>query len=298
MKILQKVRSIFKKHSKKKIGSKILFYTWCLLYSVMVFFPFVVLILTSFTSAKQIYSSLNFTWFPKPVSFEAYTIIFTQDPIAIDGIPSILRGFINTLWMSLLTVIVGLLVSSLAAYVYSKFNFKGKETLFTIQIATMMIPAATLTIPKFVFYESIGWTNTVLPIIIPGMFGGASAIFFFRAFFSGISNDYLEAAKVDGLSDFSAFFRIIIPLSVPAFVAQFIFSFVANYNSFMAPLLYLQYDDRMMTLQLAVNTLQGIFTDANQICAIALLALLPLIILYLFSQRLFIEGISAGGIKE
>lgn len=277
---------------------KIPFYLWCLFYTACVFLPFIVLVITSLTTSEQIYSSLEFQWIPNPVSFEAYIKLFTDDPLAIDGISSIFRGFFNTLWMALLTVIVSLFISSLAAYAYEKIPFKGKETVFMFEVATMVIPTGTMTIPTYVFYESIGWTGTVLPMIIPGLFGGASAIFYFRSFMSGISNDLLEAGRVDGLSDFKAYFKIILPLSTPAIAAQFLFSFVGSYNSFMGPLLYLQYDDRRLTLQLVVNILQGIFSKANQICAIALLAMLPIIILYLFTQRFFIDGISSGGVKE
>lgn len=281
--------------------SKLFFYIYCVFLALLVIVPFYIVFVTSITSLQElmqtgVYESFN--WWPKYPTLQAYIDVLTNDPNAVNGISTLLIGFFNTLWMALLTVGSSLFFASLAAYAYAKVDFKGKEIIFMIQLATMMIPSATMTIPSIYFYEALGWVGTRLPVLIPHMFGTASAIFFFRSYFLGISNEYIEAAQIDGLGRFGCFIKIVLPLSVPAIIAQFIFMFVSRYNSYTDALLYLDYDPAVYTLQYAVDQLTGINSEDNQKCAVALVALIPLIVLYLCSQKLFIEGIQVGGGKE
>ncbi len=289
-----------RRKNKKVVALRAVIFAVLLLYTIFLFAPFYVTIITSLTSVEELNSSVSFIWWPKEgITFDSYKTLFTEDPFMyITTIPSLILGFINTMWMTLLTVFVSLFVSGLAAYSYSKLRFKGREKLFMLQVATMMIPTAAMTMPSFLFYDYLGWTGTVLPIIIPGLFGGASTIFFLRMYFDQMSNDTIEAAKLDGLGVFSIYVKIMIPLSIPAFVAQFIFSFVGGYNNYMGPLLYLYDDPNMWTLQLALSELTGVFSSNADKCAAAVIALVPLLIFYACLQKLFIEGISVGAGKE
>lgn len=282
----------------KTTPGRVIAFIILLLYAMFLMIPFAVIIITSFTTYEQIFSSLSFTWWPRPFSLKAYIQLFTEDPLAYNtGISSLLIGFLNTMWMTLLTVTTSLFVSGLTAYAYSKFKFKGKDVLFSLQLATLMIPGACLTLPSYIFYDTIGWSNSVLPIIIPGLFGSAIAIFFLRSYFNNISNDLIDAAKIDGLGHYRIYTKVIIPIAMPAFVAQFIFMFVGSYNNYLGPLLYLYHDETQYTLQLALSELHTIFGDPNQLAAGAVIALIPLVIFYIAFQRFFIEGISVGSIK-
>ena len=295
------METVKKERKINTVGSKVGFYVFCGFLTLCVIIPFYVVFVTSITSWQEIAQSgleKGFIWWPSKIDFSSYKKIFETDYNAINGIPTLLRAFFNTIWMTLFTVGFNLFFSSLAAYAYTKVQFKGKEAIFMIQLATMMIPGATMTIPSVVFYNMLGWVGTRLPVLIPGMFGGASAIFFFRSYFQGISNEYFEAAKIDGLGEFECFLRIMIPLSVPAYVAQFIFMFVNHYNSYTSSLIYLSYDPSVYTLQYVVDYLTSSYEETNAKCAIALTALVPLIVIYLFAQKLFIEGVQAGGGKE
>ncbi len=281
--------------------SKLVFYIYCIILALLVLIPFYVIFVTAITSLQELnQTGINeaFRWWPKYPTLQAFKDVLTNDPNAVNGVSTLLIGFFNTIWMALLVVGCSLFFSSLAAYAYAKLNFKGKEVIFMIQLATMMIPSATMTIPSIYFYEALGWVGTRLPVLIPNMFGSASAIFFFRSYFQGIGNEYVEAAQIDGLSRFGCYLQIILPLSIPALVAQFIFMFVSQYNSYTGALLYLDYNPAVFTLQYAVDCLTGIMPEDNQKCAITFVALIPLIILYLCSQKLFIEGVQAGGGKE
>ncbi len=280
-------------------ASKTIVFLICLIYAFILLFPFYVIFVTSITPLVEYGSSSTFVWFPENASFSSFYDILFRDPMILTtGMSSIVLGFINTIWSSVLPCVVGLFVSGLAAFAYSKLQFKGKEKLFVLEITTMMIPTATMTIPSYVFYNAIGWGQGFLPLVIPGLFGSAGCIFFLRSYMASIPTETVEAAKIDGLGPFGIYCRVIAPLTKPAYIAQFIFGFVASYNNYTGPLLYLYGDPKKYTLQLALGNIQNMFSNPNQQCAAALIAILPLLIVYITFQRFFIEGIAVGGGKE
>ena len=143
-----------------------------------------------------------------------------------------IRGFLNTLAYVLPPTLCGLFASALAAFAFAKLNFKGKNLLFGLLLITMLIPGTIMLTPTYVIYDLIGWTDSPLPLIIPGMFGAAACVFFMRQFISGIPDSVVEAAKIDGVGYFGIFIKIIIPLSVPALIAQGLLGFIGGYNDY------------------------------------------------------------------
>lgn len=287
---------------KKLNKAHILIFVLLLLYTVFLFLPFYVVIITSFVSDIELLSSMSFIWWPKEgLSIEAYCRLFAEDVYMASGVlsmPSLLVGFLNSLWTTLFNVLCALFFGGLAAYSYSKVKFAGKNKLFMAQLATMMIPTACMTIPSYVFYDAIGWTYTFLPLIIPGMFGSATMIFFLRSYFDQVSDEYVEAAKIDGLGNFGIYVNVMMPIGIPAFVAQFIFAFVSGYNNYTGPLMYLYGGDpATYTLQIMLSDLRDFYSSEAVQCATAIAALLPLVVVYAFTQKLFIEGIAVGGVK-
>lgn len=288
---------------KLRIGAKIGAYAGLLLYTVFLVFPFLVIIITSFTTDYQLMTSVDFVWLPDPVSLEGYKIIFENDPNAINGIPSLFIGFINTLWQTLLPVVGGLGISGLAAYAYAKYEFPGKSKLFSANILLMTVPVTAGTV-GYLFFDAIGWTSggaSVLPLIIPKLFGGMSTIFFLYPYVKAVPSAIVDAAKIDGMGFFAIFVRIVFPLSLPVFLAQFLFGFVSGYNNYANALIYLVSEKNLWTLQLAlqqlVSYIQGSGGYNNAACAAALMSMLPLIVLYCFVQKFFIEGVTAGSVK-
>ena len=287
------------KNKRKHRVSKTVIFVVCVFYAILLLAPFYVIFVTSITPLVEYGSSSTFVWFPKNVSFGAYYDILFGDPMILTtGMSSIVTGFVNTLWTSVIPCVCGLFTSGLAAFAYAKLKFKGKEKLFMLEITTMMIPTATMTIPSYVYYNAIGWGQGFLPLIIPGLFGSAGSIFFLRSYMTSIPTETVEAAKIDGLGPMGIYCKVIIPLAIPAYIAQFIFGFVAGYNNYTGPLLYLYSNPRWYTLQLALGNMQNMFGNPNQQCAAALIAILPLLIVYTVFQRFFIEGIAVGGGKE
>lgn len=287
------------RHKCSRLISHLIVFLVCLIYAALLILPFYVIAVTSVVPMVEYGSSSSFIWFPEAPTLQAYTDILFKDPMILTtGSSSIVTGFINTLWMALVTNVVGLFISGLAAFAYAKLDFKYKETLFMLLLVTMMVPTATLTIPSYVYFNALGWGQGFRALVIPALFGGATTIFFLRSYMASIPTETIEAAKIDGLGPFGIYCRIMVPLCIPAFIAQFIFGFVGTYNNYQGPLLYLYSNPKWYTLQLSLSNMQAMFANANQQCAAALIALVPLLVVYVVFQRFFIEGIAVGGGKE
>ncbi|MBQ8803908.1 MAG: carbohydrate ABC transporter permease [Tyzzerella sp.] len=291
--------------SKKKLSIGQLFiYIILILYTVFLFFPIATVFITSFVPTEELATSKEFIWGSANANIEAYKAIFLNDSYrTIVGMPGLVLGFINTMWLTLVPLCVGLMTAGFAAFAFSKMDFPGKEKLFKFSVIIRMIPLGAFGVISYVFYSNIGWTgdNGYLPLLIPGMFGGIGTMFFLRLFFDGIPDSLIEAAKLDGAGFFETFFKVMFPLAKPAFISQFIFGFVGGYNSYLGPMLYLQNQPKFVTLQLYLSQIRSLFPNAgseNIYSAAAILGMLPLIVIYCFMQKYFIEGITVGGVKE
>ena len=289
---------------KKLTVGKILLYTVLILYTVFLFFPIMTILLTSFVPTDELATSKDFVWWSDNFTLDAYKTIFTYDSyIDLTGMPGLVLGFMNTMWLTLIPLLIGLVMAGFSAYAFSKMDFPFKERLFKISVIIRSVPLGAFGVISYVFYSVIGWTGEAgyLPLLIPGMFGSIGTMFFLRLFFDGIPNSLIEAATLDGAGFFQCFFKIMFPLAKPAFIAQFIFAFVAGYNSYLGPLLYLQNQPNFVTLQLYLSEIRSLFPAAGSesiYCAAAILGMLPLIFIYCLVQKYFIEGVSAGSVKE
>lgn len=291
----------------KKIVPKVIMYAILALYTFMIIFPYLIVLSSSFVSDHETTIREGFVLFPQSWAagdlFESYILIFTRDPFAIGGVSSLLRGFFNSLWQSLIPVVIGLIISGLSAYFLTIVKFPGSRIVYTITIGTMMIPLGAFGMMGYLFYQSIGWVGTPLPIIIPGMFGGASMVFFLSMFYIGLSKEIFEAAKLDGCSTMGIFFKICMPIAKPAFIAQFILGFCGAFNNYSGALLYLNGQKELWPLQLALQKIVAYMSRSgggytNVQCGAAVISIIPMLILYLCTQKYFLEGIAVGGGKE
>lgn len=294
------------KQKKKLTISRVLLYIVLIAYSIWILAPFLVILVTSFTTNAEYSEATSYIWFPKKFSLEGYRRLFTDDPFSVDGVPSLMVGIINTMWITLVPLCSGLLQSLLVAYCYWAHNFPGKNKLFMITVTLMFVPTGAFGFVSYMFYQNLGWTEgpkAFLPMVLPGMFASAGTVFFLRPYLDGISKEIVEAARMDGMGFWSIFVKIVIPLAKPALIAQFIFGFVGGYNNYTGALMYLaEQEESMWTLQISLQKLiaylsQG-STDYNFKCATAVMAMLPLVVVYIICQKFFIEGISFGGGKE
>jgi multiple sugar transport system permease protein len=204
----------------------------------------------------------------------------------------------NTLFVTSLSVSGVMISSAMVAFGFARLRFPQRDNLFIIVIATMMIPAQVTMIPTYILFAKMGWTNSWLPLIVPAWFGGgAYNIFLLRQFFMGIPHDLDEAAKIDGCSTFGIFWRIMLPLSLPALVTVGVFAIVWNWNDFINPLIYIQ-DSTKFTLALGLNQFRSLAGDkTNLMMAAATVVLLPILILFFVGQKYFIQGIATTGLK-
>ena len=290
---------------KKKFSlGKVLVVLVLSLYAVLLFFPIVTVVITSFTPTEELASTIDFIWWPKNFTLDAYKAIFEYDFYSdLTGMPGLVLGFFITMWLTLIPWVIGLVVSGFSAYAFSKMDFPFKEQLFKFSVIIRSIPLGAFSVISYVFYSAIGWTGDkgFLPLLIPGMLGSLGTVFFLRLFFDGIPTALIEAATLDGAGFFYCFTKIMFPLAKPAFIAQFIFGFVAGYNSYLAPQLYLQDQPQFVTLQLYLSQIRELFPglgSENIHMAAAILGMLPLVIIYCCLQKYFIEGIAEGGVKE
>ena len=281
--------------NKVNIAKKVVMYFILILFLLWILVPFYIVIITSFKKWEEA-NSPNFTWWPtQGFSVDGYKMVF-QKPIA-NAYTAIITGFLNTLWIIIPPTLLGLFTSALAAYAFAKLQFRGKNVLFGILLATMMVPGMVTMVPAFTIYDMIGWRGTPLPLMIPGMFGAAACVFYLRQFFSGIPTETLEAAKLDGLGYVGIFFWIMVPLSKPALIAQGVLGFVGGYNDYFGPLLYLT-QPPLQTLQIALTTFVSLYNAQwHAIMAGTVVALLPTVIIYIVAQKYFIEGIASSGLK-
>jgi len=296
--------SVKERKHKKFPTSKVIIYAVLSLYSLFLVMPILTILVSSFIPGKELAAAEGYVWGTAHPTFDGYINLFTEDPyMKSNGIPSLLLGFINTLWMTLVPLVVGLLVSGLSAYAFSKLRFPGREKLFEVMVIISMVPLGAFGVISYIFYSTLGWVNELgwMPLVIPGMFGSIGTVFFLRMYFDGIPTGLLEAARIDGANTMTVFFRILWPLAIPAFISQFIFGFVGGYNNYMSALLYINNNPDFITLQLFLSRVTSNFRGdeyKNVWCASSIVGMLPLIIIYCFTQKYFLEGITAGGVKE
>ncbi len=205
----------------------------------------------------------------------------------------------NTLIVAVLGVIGMTLSSAVVAYGLSRVRWRGSALIFGTILVTMMIPFPVIMVPMYLVFRELGWIGTLKPLWVPAWFGGAFSIFLLRQFFMGIPKDLDEAARIDGMSHWSIFWRVIVPLSKPALAVVALFHFIAVWNDFLAPMLFLTKTEQF-TLALGLQMYQSKagLTPWNLLMAASTLVVLPVIILFVLAQRSLVRGIAAEGLKE
>ncbi len=280
------------------VGGKIVKYCILSLAALTILIPFYVIVITAFKASHAVATHIPFIWLPKfdELSFRAFGNLFTTYTIST-GKSMVLTGIINTFIIVIPNTVVGMISSSVSAYAFAKLKFKGKNLMFALLLFTMMLPGIVMLIPSYILFDALYLTDTYFPLMAPAMFGSASCVFFLRQFFSGIPDEVIDAAKLDGLSYPGIYWKIMLPLSLPAVFAQAILGFVAGYNDYLAPLIYLTSPEKY-TLQIALQFFSGsTLKDLPTVMAGAVLALLPTTLIYVFAQKYFVEGIAITGLK-
>lgn len=208
------------------------------------------------------------------------------------------RYFGNTVLLCVLNVLGTVLSSALAAYGFSRIEWRGRDRVFGVLLATMMIPFPVVMVPLYALFRALGWVGTLQPLWVGAFFANAFNVFLLRQFFRTIPRELSEAARIDGCNEFRIFWQIILPLCRPALVVVGLFTFLGTWNDFLGPLIYLT-DQRDFTLALALQSFQqqSRLTDWHYLMAASTLVILPIVVLFLAAQRTFVEGIALTGSK-
>lgn len=272
---------------KVKLTRKLFLYGILILFSIIFLIPLFWMISTSLKPESQV-MSVPVQWLPKPPQWRNYLDAVQSFPF--------FRYFSNTLLLTALNVVGTIFSASLAAYGFSKLNWKGRDQLFYITIATMFIPSQVLIIPTYLLFTQLGWVNTYLPLFVPAFCGGgAFNIFLLRQFFVSIPDELLEAARIDGASEFRIYSQIILPLSKPVLFTVSIFTTLFTWNDFFGPLLYLQ-DPSKWTLAVGLRSFQQQYTTTwSLLMAASTLSAIPLIIMYFLFQKRITSGFALSG---
>lgn len=255
--------------------------------SAIFMMPLYLITVISLMSYRQ--ASLRALW-PKPFIWHNYVEVFQAVPF--------LHWTLNTLFVSLLTMIGTVISSVPPAYVLSRLQWRGRNTFFIIILATMMLPGQVTMIPVYVIFSKLHWIPGFLPLIVPAFFSSAFSIFLLRQFFVTIPDEISDAAKIDGCSEFQLMMRIVIPLAKPAISAIALFAFLGSWNDFFGPLLYLVENPNLWTLGIGLTQFESLHhVDRNMLMTASVLFMLPVIIIFFFSQKVFIEGVTLTGVK-
>lgn len=274
---------------------EILKYVVLLTLAITFLLPFYWMLSSAVKNDSQVYT-VPPVWFPVPQqwnnfwdawSSENYWL-FTYNTVVMYAIPAAIGSVLS---------------SALVAYSFSRLRWIGRDTLFGILIATLMIPGWVRLVPLFIIFKQIGWLNTFLPLVVPHFLGNAFFIFLLRQFFMSLPTELSDAARIDGANELQTMFRIILPLSVPALAVVALFTFMDAWNDYLGPLIYVNVEEKWV-LALGVQRLRSAVAEIGNrqlaypyLMAVSSLITLPIFLAFFFAQRTFIEGISVTGLK-
>lgn len=270
-----------------KVVGSIAKYVFLLLFTAIALIPFIWMVSSSLKTSVEVFS-IPMKWIPETLHWENYSVIWSRVPL--------LAYFRNTATVAIVVTFMQILTSSFAAYAFAKMRFKGRDALFLAYIGTIAVPWQVYMTPQFIMMRSVGLYDTIWALVVLQSFS-AFGVFLMRQFYLGIPNELSEAARIDGLSEYGIWARIILPLSKPAIATLAIFTFVNTWNDYMGPLIYLT-TDTSKTIQVGLRRfIQAYSAEYQNIMAASLCSLLPVAVVFLFLQRYFIEGIATTGLK-
>lgn len=273
---------------KKKVkASSVVIFILCVLVAIIMLVPFIWMVSASFQDNTEIFRK-PFQWIPELFKLDNYERVWTQ----VD----FLRYYLNTIKVTVITVVIQVLTCSLSAFAFTKLRFPGRDKIFFAYIATMMVPWTAIMIPQFVVVRNMGLYNTHAALILIGSFG-AFGIFLLRQNMLSIPGELSEAAKIDGCGVLRTYWNVIMPLSKGSIATLVILTFNQMWNDYMAPMIYLDSDSKK-TLQLGLASFKQQYNaDYGAIMAGTVCSIIPIVIVYIFAQKYIIEGMAHTGVK-
>lgn len=278
---------VMKKKKSSAVLRRVLLYIVLILIAVIMVVPFLWMLSTSL---KTQYDAVKIppVWIPDPPQWGNYVKLFTEQPM--------FQFMLNTIKIVFFVVLGQLFFSSLAAYSFARISFKGRNVVFFFYIATLMVPGQVTMIPTYLMFAKAGLTDNHLALILPAFFS-AFGVFLLRQFFMSLPRELEEAAEIDGCNPFMTYWRIMLPLVVPAMLTLGVFTLMNTWNDYMGPLIYLSSPEKY-TMTLGIAYFKGVYTTQwNLVMAGSIVSVVPILIAYLCAQKYFIEGIAFSGVK-
>lgn len=276
--------------------AEVIKYVTLVMLAITFVLPFYWMVSSALKNDSQIYV-VPPTWIPNPAFWENFANAWSSQPFNLYVINTVVRYAVPY-------TIGTVLSSAIVAYGFSRIKWPGRETLFYLCLGTMMVPFQVQMVPLFMIFKQFGWINSFLPLVVPAFFGSPYFIFMLRQFFMTIPAELSDAARIDGASEWDILFRVVLPLSRPALTVVALFAFIGAWNDYLGPLIYIHEND-MLVLAQGVHNMSRAFafnsTIANAypyLMAVSTIVVIPIVTLFFFGQRMFIEGISMTGIKE
>jgi multiple sugar transport system permease protein len=255
--------------------------------AIMFLTPVVYLVLISVMTSQQ---ALTSDYWPNTWHFENYVRVFEVTPLP--------RYLLNTVIYAVSATVLMLLSSVPAAYALAKLKFRGRNVMFLTVICVMMLPPQVVTVPLYLMWARYGLTGSLAPLIIPMLFGDAFCIFLLRQFLLTIPTDYLDAARVDGCGEWRTLLRVVLPMARPGIAAAALFQFFYAWNDYYGPLLYTSENESSWTLSLGLASFHGVHhVDWNLVTAATVLAMVPIVVVFFFAQKAFVQGVTLTGVK-
>ena len=257
--------------------------------AILSLIPFYWMVMSSFKPLQDILT-IPVWVVPQHFTLDNYTTLLTQTLF--------LRSMVNTLAVALSSVVLQVFLCSLAGFAFAKYRFRGRNVLFTLVLGTVMIPVSVQLVPNYLLMAKLGWLNTLLPLIIPTA-ANAFGIFWMRQYMYSVPDELLDAARLDGSSEFGLYWRIVIPVVRPALGALALFVFTTSWNDFLLPLVYLR-SQETFTVQLMIDSIFRVRFQQNfhLLMSASVLAIIPMTVLFFTLQRQFIAGLTMGSVKE
>ena len=279
-----------KKYSSKSRNAligKILLYAILILITIVMVIPFLWMLSASIKSDREVFQMNPFVWIPEVPKWDNYIKIWTKIPM--------LKFVENTVFLTIVVTFLQLLTSSFAAYSFAKLEFKHKNALFLAYIATIAMPWQVYMVPQFIMMRAMGLNDKLLAMICLQAFS-AFGVFMMKQFYEGIPSELCEAARIDGMSEYKIYAKIMLPLSKPALSTLTIFTFVSTWNDYLGPLIYLKTESKK-TIQLGLKMFIGQYSSEYGLIMAGVLSLIPVIIVFLCLQKYFVEGVASTGLK-
>ncbi len=266
---------------------KVLLYVFLIITAAVMLLPFIWMLSASLKQDRDVFT-FPIDWIPDNPEWANYSRIWTQIPL--------LRYILNTVKLTIIVTLLQLFTSSFAAYAFAKLRFKGRNALFLGYVATIAVPWQAYMVPQFMMLRGMGLNNTHLAIIILQAFS-AFGVFMMKQFYEGIPTELCEAARIDGMTEYGIYAKIMLPLAKPSLSTLTIFTFVNTWNDFLGPYIYLTRDE-LKTIQLGLRSFIGQYSsEYGLIMAGSVVTMIPVLVVFLSLQKYFVEGVASSGLK-